>query len=385
MFKMAVGYSEDVDEDDAIVEALDHAAEKLDGLTPSAGVLFAGVDYEHEPLVAAVTDRYPDIKLIGCVADGQMSTGSGFADDGVTLTLFASDVVDISAGIGHNVSADPVAASREAARQALSGTDKEPALAIAFTDLLQTDLGAVVDSLTSVLGEGVPVVGGAAAAEDLLATPWVSHQFFSDTVVSDGLPILLFSGPLKYSASIAHGWSPTGKPATVTRSERNRVEAVGDETVIDYYRNYIGDDMGALWANPLAVFQDEDDFVLRAVIGSDEADGSASFMGEVPEGSTVQVSMATVPEILDAAAYTLSDALANFPGPDRPEGAFLVSCAMRKMILGSRAAEEAAGIQGELGAGFPVAGFYAWAEIGPLPDGMTRLHNATFVTLLLGT
>jgi hypothetical protein len=108
-------------------------------------------------------------------------------------------------------------------------------------------------------------------------------------------------------------------------------------------------------------------------------------MGEVPEGSTVQVSMATVPDILDAATYTLSDALANFPGPDGPEGAFLVSCAMRKMLLGSRAGEEVAGIQRELGEGFPVAGFYAWAEIGPLPDGVTRLHNATFVTLLLGT
>jgi hypothetical protein len=47
--------------------------------------------------------------------------------------------------------------------------------------------------------------------------------------------------------------------------------------------------------------------------------------------------------------------------------------------------EEAAGIQGELGADFPMAGFYAWAEIGPLSDGLTRLHNATFVTLLLGT
>lgn len=385
MFKMAVGYSEDVDDDDAINEALDRAAEKLGGLTPTAGVLFAGVDYEHESVVAGVMERYPGIKLIGCVADGQMSDESGFADDGVTLTLFASDVVDISAGMGRNVSVDPVAASQEAARQALSGTDKEPALAIAFTDLLQTDLGAVVDALSSVLGEDVPVVGGASAAEDLLSTPWLSHQFFGDTVVSDGLPLLLFSGPLKYSASIAHGWRPTGKPATVTHSERNRVDAVGDESVIDYYRGYIGDDMASLWANPLAVFEEEEGFVLRAVIGSDEEAGTASFMGEVPEGSTVQVSMATVPDILDAAAYTLSDALANFPGPGQPEGAFLVSCAMRKMILGSRAQEEAAGIQEVLGESFPVAGFYAWAEIGPLPDGVTRLHNATFVTLLLGT
>lgn len=384
MFKMAVGYSEDVDEDDAIAEALDLAAEKLDGLTPAAGVLFAGVDYVHQPLVEAVTDRYPDIKLIGCVADGQMSSESGYADDGVTLTLFASDVLDITAGIGQNVSASPVEASRAAAEQAMAVTDKEPALAIAFTDLLQSDLGAVVESLSDVLGKDIPVVGGASAAEDIRATPWMSHQFYGTEVLSDSLPLLLFSGPLKISASVAHGWTPTGKAATVTSSERNRVGAVGEESVIDYYRSYIGEDLGFLMANPLAVSQG-DSFVLRSVVGTDETDGTASFMGEVPEGATVRVSMTTVPDILDAASYAVSDALANFPGPGKPEGAFLVSCAVRKMLLGSHAGEEAAGARDQLGLDLPMTGFYAWAEIGPLADGVTRLHNATFVTLLIGT
>jgi hypothetical protein len=385
MFKMAIGFSDDVDESDAIAEALDHASQKLEGMTPAAAILFAGVDYEHAPLVTAVLARYPDITLIGCVADGQMSSESGYADDGVTLTLFASDVVDFTAGLGQNVSADPIAASRQAVQQARAGTDKKPALAIAFTDLLQTDLGAVVNAISAELGEGVPVVGGASAAEDIRTTPWLSHQFFGEQILSDSLPILLLSGPLKYSTAIAHGWSPTGRQATVTHSERNQVEAVGEETVLDYYRNYIGEDMGSLWATPLAVFEEDDRFVLRAVTGSDEDTGTASFMGEVPQGCTVQVSMATAPDILAAAQETVSEAVANYPGPGRPEGAFLVSCAVRKMLLGTQATREAAGIQDTLGAGFPLAGFYAWAEIGPLADGVTRLHNATFITLLLGT
>lgn len=384
MFKMAVGYSEDVDEADAIVEALDAAASQLEGEVPKAGVLFAGVDYEHEPLVAAVLKRYPDINLIGCVADGQMST-EGYADDGVTLTLFASDVIDITAGLGENVSADPAGASEYAVRQAQAGTDKEPALAIAFTDLLQSDLSAVVDALSSELGEGVPVFGGASAAEDLRTTPWVSHQFFGDRVLSDSLPLLLLSGPLKYSTSIAHGWSPTGKEAVITNSDRNRVEAIGDETVIDYYRNYLGDDMGTLFANPLAVYDSDDQFVLRAVVGSDEETGTASFMGEVPQGSKVQVSMTTVPDILGAAKESLANAVALYPGPGKPEGAFLVSCAVRRTLLGTKATQEAANANEQLGADFPMTGFYAWAEIGPLPGGPSRLHNATFVALLLGT
>ncbi len=385
MFKMAVGYSEDVDEGDAIAEALDAAAGKLEGETPTAGVLFAGTDYDHEPLVAEVLRRYPDINLIGCAANAQMSTDSGFADVGITLTLFASDVIDITSGVGENVSADPVGASKRAVLQALAGTDKEPALAIAFTDLLQTDLDAVVRAVAEDLGEGVPLIGGASAPEDFRITPWQTSQFFGDRVLSDSVPILLLSGPLKYSTAIAHGWSPTGKQAKVTNSERNQVEAIGDETVMDYYRNYLGDDIGSLFAHPLAVYDADDNFVLRAVTGSDDESGTASFMGEVPQGSTVQVSMTTVPDILGAAKQTLSDAIAHYPGPDKPQGAFLVSCAVRQMLLGSQATQEAAGIQETMGADFPMAGFYASAEIGPTADGTTRLHNATFVTLLLGT
>ncbi len=385
MFKMAVGYSEDVDEHDAIVEALDMAVGHLGDLTPAAGVLFAGHDYDHRALVSEIMARFPEIKLIGCVADGQMSSESGYADDGVTLTLFASDVITFSAGIGDKVSADPLLATRRAAEQALAGSDGTPALAIVFPDLLQSDLGAVVEALRSVLGASVPIVGGASAAEDLRANPWVSHQFFNDSVHTDSLPLLLLFGPLKFSASIAHGWSPMGKPATVTRSERNKVALVGEQTIMDYYRGYIGDDVASLWANPLAVSQDQGGFILRAVIGTDDAAGTASFMGEVPVGSTVRVSMATVPDILDAAARSVGDAMASFPGPGRPEGALLVSCAMRRMLLGTRAAEEVARFRTRLGSDVPMIGFYAWAEIGPLADGVSRLHNATFVTVLLGT
>ena len=154
---------------------------------------------------------------------------------------------------------------------------------------------------------------------------------------------------------------------------------------MEYYRNYLGDDMGSLFAHPLAVHDKDDSFLLRAVTGADDETGKASFMGQVPQGSTVQVSMTTVPDILDAAKQALNEALQRYPGPDQPEGAFLVSCAVRQMLLGSRATEEAANVQERLGTDFPMAGFYASAEIGPLAGGATRLHNATFVTLLLGT
>jgi hypothetical protein len=383
---MAVGCSQDLDETDAIVEALAEAASGLDGETPSAAILFAGADYEHEPLLAEMKRRYPETAIVGCVADGQMSSASGFVDDAVTVTLLASDVIDMTSGVGTNVSADPVGACRQAALSALEGTTQEPAIAFAFTDLLQTDLSLVVSSLSGELGPGVPIVGGASAAEDIRATPWTSHQFHGTRVLQDSLPTLLLSGPLVYSIAIAHGWTPTGKQATITRSERNEVEAIDDQTVLDYYRGYLGDDLSFLWGNPLAVYEpDGEGFILRAVTASDEGTGIASFMGEVPQGSTVQISSTSVDQILDAARSSVDEARARFPTGKVPEAGFLVSCAVRQMMLGSRAPGEFSSVQDALGDAVPLSGFYAWAEIGPLDGATSRLHNATFVTLLLGT
>ncbi|MFV2062129.1 MAG: FIST signal transduction protein [Chloroflexota bacterium] len=383
---MAVGCSRDPDEADAVAEALAQAQSQLDGETPGAAIVFAGADYEHEVLLSEVARRFPDVAIVGCVADGQMSSAAGFVVDAVTVTLLASDVVDFRSGLGTDVSADPAEACRQAVRAATRDATQEPALAFAFTDLLQTDLSQVVSSLSAELGSGVPVVGGASAAEDIRAVPWKSHQFHGTEVLEDSLSVLVLSGPLKYSVAIAHGWTPTGKAGTVTQAERNKVAAIDDQTVIDYYRGYLGDDLEFLWGNPLAVYEPgREGFILRAVTASDDETGVSSFMGEVPQGSTVQVSSTSVEQILQAAQTSVDDARARFPGERGPEAGFIVSCAVRQMMLGSRAPLEFGAVQDALGDGIPLSGFYAWAEIGPLEGTESRLHNATFVTLLLGT
>jgi hypothetical protein len=133
---MAVGCSKDPDEADAIAEALDQAAGKLDRATPRAAIVFAGADYEHSDLLAEVSRRFPGVAIVGCVADGQMSSASGFVVDAVTVTLLASDVVEMRSGVGTNVSADPAEACRQAVQAATRDATQGPALAFAFTDLL---------------------------------------------------------------------------------------------------------------------------------------------------------------------------------------------------------------------------------------------------------
>ena len=69
-----------------------------------------------------------------------------------------------------------------------------------------------------------------------------------------------------------------------------------------------------------------------------------------------------------------------------PRAALFFSCAGRHRLLGSRTPEEYALLRARLPDSAPIAGFYAYGEIGPISQGQSaRFHNETFVTVLLGS
>jgi len=64
----------------------------------------------------------------------------------------------------------------------------------------------------------------------------------------------------------------------------------------------------------------------------------------------------------------------------------LISCASRKLMLGTRTGEESRIVTAVIGPDVPVCGFYSYGEIGPRTgsEGITRFHNGTFISLMLG-
>jgi hypothetical protein len=60
------------------------------------------------------------------------------------------------------------------------------------------------------------------------------------------------------------------------------------------------------------------------------------------------------------------------------------SCAIRKLMLGTRTGTELEIARKELGDSLPITGFYCFGEIAPMRDGGVRFHNETMVAVLLG-
>jgi hypothetical protein len=386
MLKFAVGHSNDPDSQSAISEVLEQIRVTLTGVSPKAGILFAAIDFDHALVLHRIAEVFPEIELIGGTTDGEMSSVLGFEQDSLTLMVFCSDNITISAGIGHGVSKDAIAASQSAVQQAGIAHKEEIQFCISLPESLTTSGVVILDSLKQALGKQVPIFGG------LTADQWRSqqtYQFFQTEVCSDSVPILLFSGPILFSHGVASGWQPIGKPGRVTKAENNVVYEIDDQPALAFYHRYLGA-LPPSSEYPLALFDAESNgHYMRAPSGIyDPTIGSITFFGDVPPQSVVQIAETTHSEILSASKLSTLQALENYPG-QAPAAALFFSCASRRQILGSLTREEYEQAQHCLSESLiqplPSCGFYTNGEIAPLQQkGATYFHNETFITLLLG-
>ena len=162
MFFAVAAHSEEIDAQDVLNELLQQCREDLGDRAPQAGILFCSIDLEHEVLVEGIDHAWPGIALIGCTTDGEFSSRLGFRDDSAALVLLGSDSVEITAGLGRDVSKDIGAACAQAVAMASATVTKSPALCIALPESLTTSAQQIVESLRQALGAGVPVLGGTA-------------------------------------------------------------------------------------------------------------------------------------------------------------------------------------------------------------------------------
>lgn len=384
MLKVGVGHSDDPDTDAAIAEIIDQCLQTLAGPDQvQAGVLFAAPDFDHDAVLAAIHDTFPHIELIGGTTDGELSSVLGFQEDSLTLMVFSSDVLEIRAGIGEQASAHIDTAVQQAVQSALAKTTQSPRLCLTVPESLTVSGVSIVDSLVKTLGDGIPVLGGTTGDQMQLQR---TYQFCGRQVYSDAIPVLIFSGDLLFSHGLASGWKPLGYAAIASHTEGNVVFKIGEQTAIEYYANYINKETFSQ-EYPLAVWEsaDSDRFYLRAPFQFNLEQGSITFLGDVPQGSWVQITNSNRDEVLEAASDAYQNALQEYPG-DTPEAALVFSCAARHLVLGTRTNEEYENFRKAAPTVIPSCGFYTYGEIAPLAKGKTsQFHNESVVVLLLGT
>lgn len=384
MFKVAIGQSEDTIIEEAVQEILEQIHLELGDIKPQAGILYCPLDIDYEKVLLSIRTAFPCIELIGCTTDGELCSISGFAEDSIVLMVFASDMVEIRAGLGRELSFGGKEKGKLAAISAVSklGTHRgEERFAVILTDPLNAGVSDVNVGIAEVLGEKFPLIGAASSAHSKKRT---TYQFYNNEVVTDSMVLLLFAGKVAFSCGIQGGHSPMGGKEEVTVAEKNVLYKIGDQPAFDYFQRYIGEDYSLFMNYCLAVYEkDRDSFYVRSAPFHDKEAGTVTLNGIVPQGAFVQIGTADKDTCIESCQRSLKMALENYPGT-KPEAALVFSCAGRKMMMGTKVVKEAEMVQKSLG-GVPFCGFYAYGEFGPMKKQQKSLfHGTTFITLLLG-
>lgn len=383
MFKVALGHSEEIESEEAAQEILEQCKAALVDQKAQAGILYASIDYEFDVLLKEINEEYPDIELIGCTTDGELSSVMGFAEDSVTLILFVSDEIDIKSGVAEGISENLEQKISESIKKTRSRCEKELKLCILNPVSITSSGVVILESFKKSLGEKFPIFGASAADQWKFEQ---TYQFYKTQVLSDSVPFLLFSGNLLFGCGVDSGWTPIGSPGKVTRVEKNILYNINDKTAVEFFQHYLGDNISPLGEYPLAVFEDEesDKFYLRAPLASNMEDGSLIFAGDLALGARVQISHTTRDRIIKASEKSISQSFESYSGK-YPEVAICFSCSGRKQVLGTRTSEEYHLLK-KVNPDLKVFGFYGYGEIAPLQkNSPSRYHNETFISLLLGS
>ena len=184
--------------------------------------------------------------------------------------------------------------------------------------------------------------------------------------------------------SIGHssfgGWDEFGRERVVTKSDKNVLYELDNESALDLYKEYLGpyvDELpGSALLFPLSIkIGDDNSNLVRTILSIDETKKSMTFAGNLPVGSMVRLMKANFEKLINASTDAATASMHEKKSPDL---AILISCVGRKLVLQERTVEEVEAARKIFGDDTTITGFYSYGEISPFnPNTKCELHNQT--------
>lgn len=366
--------------DELLDDIIPAAQEGLEGEDPDLGFFFASVDFasEIEDAAGSIRDRTGVETLVGCTAEGIVGPSEEIEREpaavlwlahlpGATIQGFHLDRQSLEAAIRGGDWRRPF------------GTAHEPGSALfVFADPFSTNINAFMASVNQHF-PGSPILGGMTSG---VMGPGESVLVHDDAVHHDGIVgVSLSDGPIVRSV-VSQGCKPIGQPQVVTQSEKNVIQQVGGKPPLEAIREIYDTadpdtrelmQEGLFLGRAISEYQDSyqsGDFLIRNLVGVDEASGAIAVTDAVPAGVTVQF------QVRDAATADedLRELLES-QARDHPAGALVFTCNGRGTRL-FPGPDHDIGVTRETLGDLPAAGFFAAGEFGPIA-GKNFTHGYT--------
>jgi hypothetical protein len=358
--------------------------EALAGRTPTLIVVFASSELDLSALLADLsTEVEADVPVVGCTTAGEIST-EGPSDRGVVVAAFGGDDFSVVAAVAENVGAGLREAGAEVAKGVNLLDDRPHRILLLLTDGLAGDQQEIVRGAYSVVGAGVPLVGGCAGDDQRMKT---TNVFFNGQVLTNAIVGVAIGSTSPFGIGVRHGWRRVGEPILVTGSVGTTVLTLDDEPALDVYLRRLGAspdcaDPAAFarfaMTHPLGLSKRSGEEV-RFIAGADFVERSLHCIAQVPQGGLAWIMEGDDESVLAATDGACVDALQQLGGRE-PKGVLAFDCIARRGVLGDAGIEREVDRIGAAIKGVPVAGFYSYGEIART-KGTGGFHNQTLVVL----
>jgi small ligand-binding sensory domain FIST len=360
-------------------DAAAEAAREARGALGRAEVDLAFLFLSPEHLAAAgaaaeaVREELAPRHLLGCVAEGVVA-GVRELEGGPALAVWAGALP------GAEIACFHAAAVRTDGGVAVEGVPDldDSALVALLVDPFTFPVGQFLTALNEA-GERIPLVGGIAAGGQ---RPGTQALIADETVHVEGAVGAVISG-VPVLTVVSQGCRPIGREAVITRGEANVVYELAGQAALERLRGEIAalsPEERALAAHGVLAglvidenrpAYDPGDFLMRGLLGADEATGALAL------GETVRVGQTLRFFVRDAASADadLRRALGEAARGARPAGALLFTCNGRGTNMFPEPDHDARVVAELLGTD-ALAGFFCGGEIGPV-GGKAFLHGFT--------
>jgi small ligand-binding sensory domain FIST len=328
---------------------------------------------EAEAAAEAVREELAPRHLLGCVAEGLVARGREL-EEGPAVAVWAGALP------GAEIECFHAAAVQTDDGMAVAGFPEldDPALITLLVDPFAFPTGPFLASLNERY-ERIPLVGGIAVggqrpgAQALILDEAVHTEGAVGAVVSD-LPVLTV---------VSQGCRPIGREAVITRCDGNVVSELAGRPALERLRREIAalsPEEQALAARGLLAGlvidenrpeYDTGDFLMRGLLGADEATGALALGDSVRVGQTLRFFVRDA----TSADADLRQAIGGALRRGRPAGALLFTCNGRGTNMFPEPDHDARIVTETLGTQ-ALAGFFCGGEIGPV-GGKAFLHGFT--------
>lgn len=325
---------------------------------------------------ALIRQKFPDAEIVSCSTSGEIFH-TEIMEETISITAIEFASTRIRTHILNLFDYSDSAAAGRALVNELK--EKELSYILVLSDGNLVNGSELVRGMNEVAGNRVLITGGLAGDDNRFEHTLVGLNGTCQEGMIAGIGF--YGTQLEVNHGSLGGWEGFGLEKKVTRSRHNKLYEIENFSALELYKQYLGPDAetlpGSALLFPLLVrLPGSEEPVVRTILSIDNDEGSMTFAGDIPVGSTVRFMKANFDKLTRAASGAASMACPE--SGNRPELALVISCVGRKLILKSRTPEEVEAVNKVFGPDTLLTGFYSYGEISPNGrKGRSELHNQT--------